>query len=184
VRCYYRDSALLEEDQLVKTIIVLASHGAPATDCPRGKIGMFMALESMPRLVKRFKFLQRVKASLDQLIRNWPRTPENDPYREGVLVLAERIAAQTGTEVISGYLEFCAPDIGACIDEAVARGAGRVVVVTTMTTRGGEHSETEIREIVEAAQICHPGVQVMYAWPFDIDRVARMFADEIERFVP
>ncbi|MBM4311965.1 MAG: hypothetical protein FJ119_13595 [Deltaproteobacteria bacterium] len=112
----------------------------------------------------------------------WPRTGENDPCREVVKVLSERIAAQTGYDSISGYLEFCATDIGMCIEEAVSRGAGRVVVVTTMTTRGGEHSETEIREIVEAAQKRHPGVEILYAWPFDTDRVARFFADEIERF--
>ena len=166
----------------MKTIIVLAAHGAPATDCPRGKIGMFMALESMPGLVKRAGFLQRLKASLDCTIRFWPRTAANDPYREGVNALAERLAAQTGQEVIAGYLEFCAPDIGACIDEAVARDVDRVVVVTTMTTRGGEHSETEIREIVEAGQMRHASVQVLYAWPFDTDRVARFFTDEIARF--
>ena len=166
----------------MKTIIVLASHGAPATDCPRGTIGMFMALESMPRLVKRFVFLQRLKDSFDRRIRCWPRTSANDPYREGVRVLAERLVAQTGHEVISGYLEFCAPDIGTCIDEAVGSGAERVMVVTTMTTRGGEHSEVEILEIVEAAQKRHPSIRIVYAWPFDTDRVARMLADEIARF--
>ena len=168
----------------MKTIIVLAAHGAPATDCPRRTIGIFMALESMPRLVKRFGFLQRLKASLDRTVRFWPRTAENDPYREGVQELAGRIVAQTGCEVISGYLEFCAPDIGACIDEAVGRGADRVIVATTMTTRGGEHSEVEIREIVEAAQKRHPSTRIVYVWPFDTDRVARMFADEIARFSP
>jgi len=167
----------------VKTIIVIAAHGAPATDCPRRTIGMFMALESMPRLVKRSGFLQRLKDSLDQRIRCWPRTPANDPYREGVKALAGRLAAHTGCEVISGYLEFCAPDIGSCIDEAVGRGAGRVIVATTMTTRGGEHSETEIREIVEAGQKRHAGARIIYAWPFDTDRVARFFADEIARFM-
>jgi sirohydrochlorin cobaltochelatase len=166
----------------MKTIIVIAAHGAPATDCPRRTVGMFMALESMPRLVNRFGFLQRLKQSLEHKVRSWPRSPENDPYREGVKALAERLAAQTGNEVIAGYLEFCAPDIGTCIDEAAGRGAAKVIVVTTMTTRGGGHSETEIREIAEEAQKRHPGVQIMYAWPFDPDRVARFFAEEIARF--
>jgi len=165
----------------MKTIIVLAAHGAPATDYSRGKIGMFMALDTMPRLVNRIGFLQKIKASLERSVRNWPRTPANDPYKVGVDVLAERIAAQTGYEVISGYLEFCAPDIGTSINEAVGRGAKRIIVATTMTTRGGEHSEVEIRDIVEEAQTRHGTVQILYAWPFDIDRVARLFADEIER---
>ena len=159
----------------MKTIIVLAAHGAPATDYSRGKIGMLMALESMPGLVNRVGLLQRLKAALDRTVRFWPRTPANDPYRQGVDALAERIAAQTGHEVIPGYLEFCAPDIGASIDKAIGRGADRVIVATTMTTRGGEHSEVEIRDIVAAAQMRHPSAQVLYAWPFDTDRVARLF---------
>jgi len=36
---------------------VIAAHGVPATDFPRRTIVMFMALESMPRLVMRFGFL-------------------------------------------------------------------------------------------------------------------------------
>jgi sirohydrochlorin cobaltochelatase len=163
----------------VKTIIVIAAHGAPATDCPRRKIGMLMALESLGRLVSRVGLLRMLEKTLDRQVRCWPRTAENDPYKAGVEALAGRIAAHTGCEVIPGYNEFCAPDIGAAIDAAIARGAARVIVATTMTTRGGEHSETEIREIVEAAAKRHAPVQVLYAWPFDPDRVARLFADEI-----
>jgi hypothetical protein len=59
-----------------------------------------------------------------------------------------------------------------------------VVVVTTMTTRGGEQSETEIRESVEQAQKRHPGAQITCAWPFDTDRAARFFAGEIARLAP
>lgn len=163
----------------MKTIIVMAAHGAPATDCPRGKIGMLMALESMHRLVSRVGLLQRLQKSLDREVRFWPRTAATDPYKAGVEALAARIAGHTGCEVIPAYNEFCSPDIGSAIDGAIARGAGRVIVATTMTTRGGEHAETEIREIVEAAAKKHAPGQVIYAWPFDPDRVARLFVDEL-----
>jgi len=164
------------------TIVVLAAHGAPATDCPRRKIGMLMALESMQGLTRRFGFLRARQEALDSEVRNWKRTADNDPYKRGVDALAKRITAQTGHAVIAGYNEFCTPAISRAIDEAVARGAMQVVVATTMTTRGGEHSEIEIREIVEAAQMRHPGVRICYAWPFDPDRVAQLFADEIKKF--
>lgn len=163
----------------MKTAIVIAAHGAPATDCPRAKIGMLMALESMHRLVSRVGFLQRLQQALDRQVRAWPRTGANDPYKAGVEDLADRIADRTGFEVIAGYNEFCSPDIGAAIDEAIASGAGRVIVATTMTTRGGEHAETEIRDLVAQAQARHPTAQIMYAWPFDPDRVAGLFAGEI-----
>jgi len=163
----------------MKTTIVIAAHGAPATDCPRRKIGMLMALESMGKLVSRVALLRNLQKSLDHEVRCWPRTAANDPYKAGVEALVGRIAAHTGWEVIPGDNEFCSPDIGAAIDAAIASGAARVIVATTMTTRGGEHSETEIREIVEAAQQRHGAAKIMYAWPFDPDRVARLFADEI-----
>jgi sirohydrochlorin cobaltochelatase len=166
----------------MKTFIVLAAHGAPATDYPRRKIGMLMALESMQGLVKRFGFLRRMEEALDSEVRNWARTADNDPYRAGVEALARRIAAQTGHDVIAGYNEFCAPTIGGAVNEAVKQGAAEVIVATTMTTRGGEHSEIEIRDIVAEAQARHPGIRICYAWPFDPDRVAQLFADEIKKF--
>ncbi len=168
---------------LKKTIIVIAAHGAPATDCPPRKIGMLMALETMHRLVSRVGFLRRLQKSLDYEVRAWPRTAENDPYKAGVEALAERIAGHTGCEVIPAYNEFCSPDISAAISGAIARGAHKVIVATTMTTRGGEHAETEIREMVEAAAKKHAPVQVVYAWPFDPDRVAMLFVDEIKPLI-
>ena len=166
----------------MKTIVVLAAHGAPATDCPRRKIGMLMALESMPGLVRRLGFLQAKQEALDHEVRNWKRTADNDPYKLGVDALAERITAQTGYAVIAGYNEFCMPTISQALDEAVAQGAGQVIVAATMTTRGNEHAEKEIRESVDAAQARHPAVRICYAWPFDPNRVAQLFADEINKF--
>lgn len=166
----------------MKTIVVLASHGAPATDCPRRKIGMLMALESMQGLIRRFRFLRARQEALDCEVRNWKRTADNDPYKRGVDALAERITSQTGCAVIAGYNEFCTPTISRAIDEAVSQGAVQVIVATTMTTRGGEHSEIEIRDIVDEAQSRYPEVRICYAWPFDPDRVAQLFSDEIKKF--
>jgi sirohydrochlorin cobaltochelatase len=166
----------------MKTIVVLAAHGAPATDCPRRKIGMLMALESMQGLTRRLSFLRTQQKALDHEVRSWKRTADNDPYKKGVDALAEAIAAHTGFDVLAGYNEFCSPTVGSAIDEAVARGAARVIVATTMTTRGGEHSEIEIRDIVDEAQKRHPNVRICYAWPFDPNRVAQLYSEEIKNF--
>lgn len=166
---------------VMKTIVVLAAHGAPPTNCPRRKIGMLLALESMQGLTRRFGFLRSKQEALDSEVRSWRRTADNDPYKNGVDALAKRITAQTGCAVIAGYNEFCNPPISTAIDEAIAQGAAQVVVATTMTTRGGEHAEIEIRDIVAEAQARYPGVRICYAWPFDPDRVAQLFADEIKK---
>ena len=165
----------------MKTIIVIAAHGAPAKDYPLLRTGILMMLDAMQGLANRVGLLRRLERYLDGHVRSWPRTAANDPYKAGVEALAGRIAGRTGLEVIPAYNEFCAPDIGAAIDGAVARGAEEVIVATTMTTRGGEHSETEIREIVVEAQQRHPSVRICYAWPFDPDCVAGLFVDEIGR---
>lgn len=161
------------------TVIVLAAHGAPPTDYPPRKIGMLMALEFMG---KRIGILRSMHDALDRQVRNWTRTQTNDPYKNGVDALAEKIATQTGYPVIAGYNEFCLPTIPQAIDQAAAQGATQVIVVTTMLTRGGEHSEIEIREIVNEAKTKHPGVRIVYAWPPQLERVAKLFADEIARF--
>ena len=143
---------------------------------------MLMALESMQGLTRRFGFLRARQEALDSEVRNWKRTADNDPYKRGADALAERIAAHTGYDVIVGYNEFCDPTISLALDEAVARGAAQVIVATTMTTRGGEHAEIEIRDIVDEAQARHTGVRICYAWPFDPNRVAQLFAEEIKKF--
>ncbi len=163
----------------VKNWIVIAAHGAPPTDYPPRKIGMMMALEFMG---KRIGVLRSMHDSLDREVRNWKRTQTNDPYKNGVDALAEKIAGLTGCPVIAGYNEFCLPTIPQAIEQAIAQGAMQVIVATTMLTRGGEHSEIEIREIVEEAQTKHPGVKIVYAWPLELERVAKLFADEIARF--
>lgn len=160
-------------------MIVIAAHGAPPTDYPPRKIGMMMALEFMG---KRIGVLRAMHDSLDRQVRSWTRTPSNDPYKNGVDALAEKIAAQTGCPVIAGYNEFCLPTIPQAIDQAIAQGATQVIVATTMLTRGGEHSEIEIREIVNEAKAKHSGVTIVYAWPLELERVAKLFADEIARF--
>jgi len=166
----------------LKTIIVLAAHGAPPTDYPARNIGMLMAMESLEGIVKRFGFLRARQHAIDAEVRNWKRTRENDPYKNGVDALVEQIAAQTHYEVIAGYNEFCNPTIGQAIDQAITNRADKVIVATTMLTRGGAHSEIEIRELVHAAQKRHPSVTIVYAWPFEVERVAKLFAEEIARF--
>ena len=58
----------------------------------------------------------------------------------------------------------------------------RIVVTTTMFTPGGSHSEIEIPEILNHLRSKHPHVTLRYAWPFDLQQVATMLADQLRRF--
>jgi sirohydrochlorin cobaltochelatase len=140
------------------------------------------SLESARRLHGESEMTPR-EAALDRTIRNWPRTLENDPYFAGLQVLAQRLARRLrGRRLIVAFNEFCAPSVGEAIDTAVRDGALRVDVVTTMFTPGGSHSEREIPELIAAARRSNPGVDIRYAWPFDLDRVADFLARHVDEF--
>jgi len=80
------------------------------------------------------------------------------------------------------YNEFCAPTLEASVDQLVTQGATRITVATTMFTPGGSHSEVEIPEILEHLRPQYPGVELRYAWPFDLALVAGTLAEQVRRF--
>lgn len=162
------------------TVIVLAMHGAPPKDVsPRQVIelvGLHEGLEHAPAWVRRL--LEPRHRRLDARMRAYPRTVRNDPFWAGSQELAEQLRAATGSDVIVGFNEFCAPALDEALDQAAAQ-ADKVIVVTPMMTRGGEHSEVEIPETVRRAQARHPSVEFKYAWPLDETAIARFLAGQV-----
>lgn len=169
----------------MKTIIVLAMHGTLPRDLPRELAREFFALrgrlEQAPAMER--ATVQQRYAELDSRLRHWPRTADNDPYHAASQAMAEQLSRATGRDAIAGFNEFCAPSVDDAMDQAVARGAQQVVVVTPMLTRGGEHAEKEIAALVEAARLRHPGVDWVYAWPYPVEAVAQFLADQVARCV-
>lgn len=168
----------------MKHIIVLAMHGAPPLDYPRQELSEFFSLHGRMEHAtpEQRAGIEARYAELDRKIRAWPRTPANDPFYAGASALAEALAREAGCEVLLGFNEFCAPALAEALDQAAASGAERVVVLTPMMTRGGEHSEKEIPAEVAAAQQRHPGVEFRYAWPLELDAIARFLAGQAARF--
>lgn len=156
-------------------------HGAPPNDMPPGQVAELMGLHARLDGVEGAQraALQQRYDELDAQVRAWPRSGDNDLFWAASHALGEALARVTGCEVIVGFNEFCAPRLDEALDRA-ADGAERVVVVTPMMTRGGEHAEVEIPAEVEAARARHPGVEFTYAWPFHLDDVARFLARQIE----
>lgn len=169
----------------MSTTIVLAMHGAPPADFPGDELaeffGLHMRLEHGRPGAEQPSGLAARYAALEEKMRNWPRTPQNDPFHAASLELAQRLEEATGTQVLAGFNEFCAPTLDAALDEAAASGAERVVVVTPMMTRGGEHSERDIPAAVERARSRHAAAQFVYVWPFDPADIAHFLAGQIER---
>lgn len=167
--------------------VVLIGHGAPATDCPPQLVGELMSLEwrqghhGAPGHGHAHPAEARAQ-ELDRQIRNWPRHAGNDPYKAGL----ERLAAALrpllpAGKLFIGYNEFCQPSIPEVIAQAVREGATQVLVVPSMLTPGGVHSERDIPRALEEARRVHPGVTIQYAWPFDLHEVASLLAAHLER---
>jgi sirohydrochlorin cobaltochelatase len=170
----------------MKTTIVLAMHGAPPNDFPPLELKEFFELHGRRELSSTppGSPLERRYRELDEMIKRWPRTRQNDPYHAGSHDLARALRGETGLDVIVGFNEFCSPDIDEALAQAVEEGADRIIVLTAMMTRGGEHSERDIAQAVNRGRQKHPGVEIVYAWPFETAAVARFLADHLKGFIP
>ena len=166
-----------------REIIVLAMHGAPPKDFPGREtaelFGLHARLEHASALER--EALERRHHELEAKMRAWPRTVENDPFHAGSRELAARLNEVVDREVILGFNEFCAPSLDEALDQAAARGPARVLVITPMMTRGGEHSEVDIPAAIRRAKLRHPDVMMVYAWPFEMGDVARFLGAQITR---
>jgi sirohydrochlorin cobaltochelatase len=162
--------------------VLLVGHGAPPRDFPRDLVARLKALEG--RRVATGGTWTEEERELDTKIRSWPRTAENDPYREGLLALADALRAKLdGAPLFVAYNEFCGPSIEDAVAEAIGAGATSITVVPSMLTPGGVHSEVEIPAILGELRAEHPAVTIRYAWPFDLQRVAGMLAEQVGRAV-
>ena len=166
-----------------KEAVVLIGHGGTASDTPRALVGELMRLEG-ERQARKSAISPR-EAELDKQVREWPRTPKSDQYKSGVEEIAAKLAPMLdGRRLVTAYNEFCAPSVEDAIEGLVAEGFERVVLISTMFTRGGVHAEFEIPDIVVAARRKHPQVTIEYAWPFDAEFIATFLAGQLARAVP
>jgi sirohydrochlorin cobaltochelatase len=167
----------------MKTVILLAAHGAPPKDFPKDRLVEFFGLHFRLEAISgpgRAPMEARFK-ELDREMLDWPRTPQNDPFHAATTELGRLLAEKTGKEVVVGFNEFCRPDLDGAFEKAVAGGAGHIIVVTPMMTPGGEHAEQDIPAAIERARKRAPGVRVDYLWPPDLSEVAAFLAGQLGR---
>ena len=156
-------------------------HGGIPKGCPGELVTKLKRLEGQRRAAKQPMSAEELE--LDTKIRHWPRTPETDPYQSGLEAVAAQLRANLGDVLFAvAYNEFCAPTLEESVDELAKKGATHITVTTTMFTPGGSHSEVEIPEILDHLRPQYPGVELRYAWPFDLQLVASTLAEQVKRF--
>ncbi len=156
--------------------VVLVGHGQLPRDLPDELAGEYLGLKfKRPRTPAEEGRL----GELEKLVLDWPRDEGNDPYYHGLHRLSEKVASLGRFErVWVAFNEFCRPKLGEALEEACRSGVDVVVVVTTMLTRGGEHSEEEIPAAIEEHR-SKCGRPLIYAWPFDEALVARLLVESV-----
>jgi len=161
--------------------VVLVGHGGIPRDYPREPLTALKALEAK-RLASGGEPTPE-EMELDRRIRRWPRTPKNDPYQAGLESLAAQLKATLNGDLFAiAYNEFCAPTLEEAVETLIAAGAREIRVVSSMFTPGGSHSELEIPETLARLRGKYPGIDLRYAWPFDLKQVASMLAAQLTRF--
>ena len=177
------DMAEIMVETKKKLVIVLAMHGVPPRDFPRQELREYFDL-SFRREYSPFSLseseLDRL-TELERKMRLWPRDEKNDPFYFGSLKIAQALESLAGCEVILGFNEFCAPSIEEALEEACRRKAETVLVLTPMLTPGGEHAAREIPEAIKKTKAHHPGIRIIYAWPFEPEEIARFLLAKAEK---
>ncbi|MFW9978733.1 MAG: sirohydrochlorin chelatase [Candidatus Thorarchaeota archaeon] len=167
----------------ITTIVVLAMHGVPPNDFPTGELTELFRLHGQLQHIPPHAdpYLQQRHDELDVKIRNWPRNESNDPYWGASYILGKTIESLTNWKVIVGFNEFCAPSIDDAMEEAILQSPKRIIVVTPMMTAGGEHSEVDIPDAIARARHKHADIEIVYAWPFKTEEIAKFLVKQIEK---
>jgi sirohydrochlorin cobaltochelatase len=161
--------------------IVLVGHGGIPKDYPSELVTKLKRLEAQRRAAG--MSISTEEQELDTKIRRWPRTAATDPYRFGLETVAAALRPQLdGALLALAYNEFCAPTLEESVEELIKKGATHITVTTTMFTPGGAHSEVEIPEILDSLRPRHPEIELRYAWPFDLQLIAKILAEQVRRF--
>lgn len=161
--------------------VILVGHGGIPKDCPQDLVTKLKRLEAQRRAAKQPPSPEELE--LDQKIRRWPRTKATDPYQSGLEAVGAVLRPHLGDVLFAmAYNEFCAPTLEEAVEDLVKQGATSITVLTTMFTPGGSHSEVEIPEILEQLRPKYPDVELRYAWPFDLQLIAKILTEQLRRW--
>lgn len=165
------------------TVVVLAAHGGIPSDFPKQELKQFFELHGQSHSGDKKAHDKAHK--LEEKLRNWPRTKDNDPFYWGSLELKESLETVMEYPVILSFNEFCAPRIEDAILQAVEKyEAKKILVITPMLTRGGGHSEKDIPAAIERSkkQIKDNKIIIEYVWPIPVNETVGFLSEQIEKY--
>jgi len=164
-----------------KRAVILIGHGGLPSDIPKEIVEDFMKIHK--QRMRTGANITSKEVELESKIRNWERTPESDPYKTGLEKLAYHLLPRLEGYILkTAYNEFCYPSIEQAADELAKENVTEVILITTMITPGGSHSEKEIPEEIDALRVKYPNISFHYAWPYDLNIFSNLLSDHIKSF--
>ena len=122
--------------------VVLVGHGGIPKDYPGDLVTKLKRLEAQRRAAG--VPMSHEEYELDQKIRQWPRTPDTDPYQAGLELLAASLQPLLhGARFSTAYNEFCTPTLSEAIEQQIADGANDITVISTMFTPAARTRNTK-----------------------------------------
>lgn len=163
--------------------LILVGHGGVPKDYPRKDLTRLKTLEG--DRIRSQKGPGPEEIELDRQIRHWPRTPQSDPYQAGLEALASQLRPLLdGSPLLIAYNEFCQPTLEEAARELINKGRNKIVVIPSMLTPGGVHSEIEIPSSIKTLELAYSEVEFRYLWPFDMKQIAMLFASQLSQLKP
>lgn len=113
------------------------------------------------------------------LVGHGSRSPEST---EEMGALARQVAdALPDVDVRLGYLEMSDPPAGVVLDELVAAGCRRIVVLPLMLLAAG-HGKSDVPAVVLEARARHPQVELLFASPLGVARdLVAILGDAVDK---
>ena len=107
---------------------------------------------------------------------------KNTEAEEGLQEIASQVQeGLRGGRVLLAFLQFKHPNLSEAIDQAVAEGMKRIVVVPFFLV-AGVHVRKDIPDEIEQARQRHPGVEILFARPLLPDpRIAEIVVERIRQ---
>lgn len=159
------------------TAVVLVMHGGIPKDFPKDELARFR--RARQRATAGDESAKAQAREIEDTMRQWPRSEDNDAYFAGASQLARALHDEMGIPVLLAFNEFCAPTLEEAVLHATRNlGSTSIRVITPMLTRGGRHSEFDIPQAIERAKrdIADPAVTVAYVWPVPATQTAAFLA--------
>ena len=156
--------------------MILVGHGGVPSDCPPGSSATSSARRRLPK--------DRPSpglAAADAELRAWPRTDSTDPYGAGLRSLLAALKAQLpGHEVVEAYNEFCPRPWSKRWRPSSAAAPRGDRPLHDVHPRRPAQREGDPRA-ARAERLRHAGVVIRYVWPYSLEAVSGMLAQEVLR---